>query len=48
MLQAEMDNHLGYEKHASEAFSFSNNRNGKNIKKVKSKLGELSHWGSPG
>jgi putative transposase len=42
MLKAEMDNHLGYEKHAPEASEFSNNRNGKTNKRVRSKLGELS------
>jgi len=42
MLKAEMDNHLGYEKHAPEASEFSNSRNGKTSKKVRSKLGELS------
>jgi putative transposase len=36
MLKAEMDNHLGYEKHASDASQFSNNRNGKTAKKVRS------------
>jgi len=42
MLQAEMDNHVGYEKHASDASQFSNSRNGKTRKTVRSKLGELS------
>jgi putative transposase len=42
MLKAEMDNHLGYEKHAPESSEFSNNRNGKTTKKIRSKLGELS------
>ncbi len=42
MLKAEMDNHLGYEKHAPEAPQFSNSRNGKTSKKVRSKLGELT------
>jgi len=42
MLKAEMDNHLGYEKHANEASQFSNSRSGKTTKKVRSKLGELS------
>jgi putative transposase len=42
MLKAEMDEHLGYEKYAPESVQFSNNRNGKNSKKVKTKLGELS------
>jgi len=42
MLKAEMDNHLGYEKHAPEASEFSNSRNGKSAKKVRSKSGEVS------
>ena len=42
MLQAELDNHLGYERNAPDASTFSNSRNGKNLKKVKSKLGDLS------
>jgi putative transposase len=42
MLKAEMDNHLGYEKHAPEAAEYANNRNGKSRKKVRSKLGELT------
>lgn len=42
MLKAEMDNHLGYEKHAPESSEFSNNRNGKTTKKVRSRLGELA------
>jgi len=42
MLKAEMDNHLGYEKHAPEAAEFPNSRNGKNTKKVRSKLGEFA------
>ncbi|MFN2457928.1 MAG: IS256 family transposase [Chitinophagaceae bacterium] len=42
MLKAEMDEHLGYEKHAPESNQFSNSRNGKGFKKVKSKLGEVT------
>jgi len=42
MLKAEMDNHLGYEKHAPEASEFTNSRNGKTTKKVRSKSGEVS------
>lgn len=42
MLKAEMDNHLGYEKHAPEASAFTNSRNGKTTKKVRSKSGEVS------
>lgn len=41
MLQAEMDGHLGYEKHAPESSQFSNSRNGKTTKRVKSKLGDI-------
>ena len=41
MLKAEMDEHLGYEKHAPESAEFPNSRNGKTTKKVKSKLGEV-------
>lgn len=42
MLKAEMDNHLGYEKHAPEASEYTNSRNGKSTKKVRSKSGEVS------
>jgi putative transposase len=42
LLKAEMDNHLGYEKHAPESAAYANNRNGNTTKKVRSKLGELS------
>jgi len=42
MLKAEMDEHLGYEKHAPESSQFSNSRNGKGTKRVKTKLGEIS------
>jgi transposase-like protein len=42
MLEAEMDNHLGYEKHSAEASSFPNSRNGKTSKKIKTKLGQIS------
>lgn len=41
MLKAEMDEHLGYEKHAPESVQYSNSRNGHSRKKVKSKLGEI-------
>lgn len=41
LLQAEMDEHVGYEKHAAESSQFSNSRNGKSTKKVKSRLGEI-------
>lgn len=40
MLQAEMDNHLGYEKHASESSQFTNSRNGKTKKTIKTTRGE--------
>jgi len=39
LLQAEMDEHLGYEKHASNSSHFTNSRNGKIRKQVKSKYG---------
>lgn len=41
LLKAEMDEHVGYEKHATESSQFSNSRNGKSTKKVKTKLGEI-------
>lgn len=41
MLQAEMDEHLGYEKHSADSIQFSNSRNGKTKKKVKTRLGEI-------
>jgi putative transposase len=41
LLQAEMEEHLGYEKHAPESYQFSNSRNGSNRKKIKTKLGEV-------
>jgi putative transposase len=41
MLQAEMDEHLGYEKHSPHSIEFSNSRNGKATKTVKTKLGEV-------
>ena len=31
LLQAEMDEHVGYEKHAAESSQFSNSRNGWNL-----------------
>jgi len=40
LLQAEMDEHLGYEKHASNSSEFTNSRNGKTRKTIKSKYGE--------
>ncbi len=42
LLQAEMDIHVGYEKHAPEASEFSNSRNGVTTKKVRTKLGEIA------
>lgn len=42
MLQAEMDNHLGYEKHSAESAEFPNSRNGKTTKKVRTKLGQVN------
>jgi putative transposase len=40
MLQAEMDEHLGYEKNAPNSAEFKNGRNGKTRKTVKSKFGQ--------
>ena len=39
MLKAELDEHLGYEKHSSNSSEFSNSRNGTTRKTVKSKFG---------
>lgn len=41
MLKLEMDEHLGYEKHAPESVQFENSRNGKSRKTIKSKSGAL-------
>ncbi|GEO04183.1 IS256 family transposase [Adhaeribacter aerolatus] len=41
MLEAEMDQHLGYEKHASEGRNGGNSRNGKTSKILKSKYGAV-------
>lgn len=41
MLKAEMDEHLGYEKHAPDGVEHPNSRNGYGKKKVKSNLGEI-------
>lgn len=42
MLQAELDQHLGYEKHSTEGYNSGNSRNGSYKKKVKTEaLGEL-------
>jgi putative transposase len=40
MLEAEMDEHLGYEKHSPDGDGSGNSRNGYNRKKIKSELGE--------
>lgn len=40
-LGAEMDDHLGYEKHAPEGRNTGNSRNGKSSKKLKGKHGEV-------
>jgi putative transposase len=41
MLEAELDQHLGYEKHAPEGRNSGNSRNGKISKKLKSKYGPV-------
>lgn len=40
MLEAEMDNHLGYEKHSKEGLNTGNSRNGKYTKTIQSQHGE--------
>jgi len=40
MLEAEMDEHLGYEKHSNTGDLSGNSRNGYNTKKIQSELGE--------
>ena len=40
MLEAEMDEHLGYEKHNPEGDGIGNSRNGYNKKRIKSELGK--------
>ena len=40
MLEAEMDEHLGYEKHTTEGYNTGNSRNGYNKKTIKSDYGE--------
>jgi putative transposase len=40
MLEAEMDEHLGYDKHSPDGDGSGNSRNGYNKKKIKSELGE--------
>ena len=42
MLQAEMDNHVGYEKHAPDAYQYPNSRNGVSSKTLKTKLGNIT------
>jgi putative transposase len=43
MLQGELDEHLGYEKHSQEGRNSGNSRNGSSTKKVKSEsLGDLA------
>lgn len=42
MLKAELDNHLGYEKHSKEGYGSGNSRNGTYLKKVKTEnLGDV-------
>ena len=41
MLETEMNEHLGYEKHSSEGINSGNSRNGKSPKTVKSSFGEM-------
>lgn len=42
ILQAEMDEHLGYDKHSTEGYNSGNSRNGNTSKVVKSKRGKLT------
>jgi putative transposase len=42
ILQAEMDEHLGYTKHSSEGIGTGNSRNGKSSKTIKTKSGRLN------
>jgi putative transposase len=42
MLEAELDEHLGYDKHCAEGINTGNSRNGKTTKLVKTKRGEVS------
>lgn len=41
LLQTEMDDHLGYEKHAAEGRGSGNSRNGKGTKKIRGDFGEV-------
>lgn len=43
-LQAEMDNHLGYKKHAPEGRNSGNNRNGSSSKTVKGQKRALNRF----
>ncbi len=42
MLEAELTDHLGYEKHSADGINTGNSRNGKNAKLVKTKMGEVT------
>ena len=42
MLEAELDQHLGYDKHAPEGINTGNSRNGKTTKLVKTQMGEVT------
>ena len=42
MLQSELSDHLGYDKHSPEGINSGNSRNGKHTKLVKTKMGEVS------
>ena len=42
MLEAELDEHLGYDKHCAEGINTGNSRNGKTTKLVKTKRGDVS------
>ena len=40
MLEAEMDNHLGYEKHSNQGDHSGNSRNGSYRKQIQTEMGE--------
>lgn len=42
MLESELSEHLGYDKHSPDGINTGNSRNGKNTKLVKTKMGEVS------
>jgi transposase-like protein len=42
MLEAELTDHLGYDKHSPDGINTGNSRNGKNAKLVKTKMGEVT------